>query len=207
VDLDGDGNDDFDYQISVMGRAAVYGDLPPIERDKTIEVSLANYPRDTQVRVYWVDRGVSGQLNASSGMEVSMVYCDNDGSTCTTGNYKILRNAYDTVATRANGVPKITLGSYTVGATTYGYRVSMAPPGGKYPILLRFRVLYATEAVSLAVEAAGGAILPTQGAKVESTGFFGQVRRKVEVVWTNPALSELFDFAIFSGSESDPLTK
>ncbi|MDP2735544.1 MAG: hypothetical protein Q8P12_05035 [bacterium] len=207
VDLNGDGRDDFDYQISVLGSSSTFDGLPPLERDSTIEVSLLNYPRDTAVSVYWVDRSSSGQLAANSGMELSIIYCDDDGATCTTKNYLMQRTAYDTVASRANGIPKLALGSFDVNGVTYGYRAVVTPPGGKYPAALRLRVMYATEAVSVAVQSAGGAVLPVQGQKVESSGFSGQVIRKVEVVRTNPFLSELFDFAIFSGSESDPLSR
>lgn len=206
VDLDG-GGDDFDYQISVLGQSSVFDELPPIERDKTVEVDLSGYPRDTLVQIYWVDRSVSGQVNASSAVEVLLIYCDDNGPTCTTKNYKGLRRAFDTVAGRDNGISKITLGSYSVGGTTYGYRTSVKPPAGKYPLVMRLRFLYSTEAVSLAVQAAGGALIPSQGAKVESIGFSGQVKRKVEVIRTDPALSELFDFAIFSGSDSASLSR
>ncbi len=207
ADITGDGNNDFNYQVSVLGQASIFNDLPPIDRDNTIEMNLVTYPRDTQISIYFVDRASSDQLAANPGLEVSLIYCDDDGPTCTTGNYKLQRNAYDTDSARANGIPKLTLGSYSVGGTTYGYRVTATPPGGKYPTVLRLRLLYATEPISIATEAAGGAIFPTQGAKIESTGFSGQVKRKVEIVRINPALSELFDFAIFSGSDSSPLSR
>lgn len=206
IDLDG-GGDDFDYQISVLGQSSVFDELPPIERDKTVEVDLGGYPLSTLIDIYWVDRSVSGQVNAGSAIEISLIYCDDDGPTCTTKNYKGLRKAYDTVAGRINGVPKVTLGSYSVGGTTYGYRASVRPPIGKYPLVMRLRLLYSTEAVSLAVRAAGGALIPSQGAKVESIGFSGKVKRKVEIIRTDPALSELFDFAIFSGSDSASLSR
>jgi len=207
VDLDGDGSNDFDYAITVLGASATFDGLPPLERDSTIEVSLLSYPADTSISVYWVDRSSSGEMGADSGMELSILYCDDDGPTCTTGNYMMQRTAYDTIAGRANGIPKVALGSYNINGTTYGYRATVTPPGGKYPAALRLRVLYAQEAVSVAVQAPGGAVLPAQGQKIESSGFSGEVIRKVEVVRTNPFLSELFDFAIFSGSASDPLSR
>lgn len=206
VDLDGGGND-FDYQISVLGQASVFDELPPIERDKTIEIDLGGYPRDTLIHIYWVDCSISGQMNAASAVKASLIYCDDNGPTCTTKNYKVLQRAYDTVVGRNNGISKVALGSYSVGGTTYGYRASVRPPAGKYPLVMRLRFLYSMEAVSLAVQAVGSALLPSQGAKVESVGFSGQVKRKVEVIRTDPALSALFDFAILSGSDSASLSR
>ena len=207
VDLDGDGEKDFDYQISVLGLSSVFDELPPIERDKTIEVDLGGYPRDTLIHIFWVDRSISSQVNASSAIKASLIYCDDNGPTCTTKNYKVLQKAYDTVAERDNGISKVTLGSYKADGKTYGYRVSVKPPPFKYPLVMRLRFLYSTGVVSLAVQGAGGAVLPSQGAKVESVGFSGQVKRKVEVIRTDPALSTLFDFAILSGSDSASLSR
>lgn len=209
VDITGDGNNDFDYQITVLGQATVFDDLPPIDRDSTIELNLVGYPRFTEVSIYFVDRASSDQMAADPGLEVSLIYCNDDGATCTTGNYKLQRSAFDTDSGRSNGIPKLVLGSYSVGGTTYGYRVIITTPmgGSKYPTAMRLRLLYATEPISMAAATAGGAIFPTQGAKIESTGFSGQVKRKVEIVRLNPALSELFDFALFSGSDSSPLSR
>jgi len=206
-DLNGDTTNDFDYTITVLGNSNLFDGLPPLARDTAVEIDLLNYPADTAVSVYFVDRNLTGQMNAGAGLELSLIYCDDDGPTCTTGNYAMERVVYDTVSSRANGIPKVALGSFVTGDIEYGYLVTITPPGGKYPTALRMKVLYASEAVSLAVEAAGGAILPEQGSKIDSTGFAGQVRRRVEVVRTNPLLSELFDFAIFSGSQSNPLSR
>ena len=206
-DINGDTTNDFDYTIAVLGNSNLFDGLPPLERDTAVEIDLLNYSADTPVSVYFVDRSLPGQMNAGAALELSLIYCEDDGPTCTTGNYEMVKTIYDTVSSRANGIPKVGLGSFTAGSKEYGYLVTITPPGGKYPTALRMKVLYATEAVNVTVQAAGGAILPVQGSKIDSTGFSGQVRRRVEVVRTNPLLSELFDFAIFSGSQSNPLSR
>lgn len=48
---------------------------------------------------------------------------------------------------------------------------------------------------------------PNQGYLINSRGNAGEVERRVQVIRTNPQLPALFDFAIFSQSESKPLSK
>ncbi len=122
------------------------------------------------------------------------------------GVYKILRYAYDPNTTRRseNGFSTPTIGNFNVNGINYRYRASVSVPFT--PVAMRVRPLYSATASSFAFSTgAGCASLPTQGARIESTGFSGSVRRKIETLRTNPALSELFDFALFSGSEGSPL--
>ncbi|OGC38003.1 hypothetical protein A2155_01915 [candidate division WWE3 bacterium RBG_16_52_45] len=67
--------------------------------------------------------------------------------------------------------------------------------------ILRLRPLYVGP-IAIAVPG-----LPSQGSKITSTGFSGRVIRKIEVIRTGSALSEIFDYVMFSGSESSSLVK
>lgn len=192
-DLDGDGQDDFDYQITALD-----GDsLPRVGRDTTLEVDLNGYSPAASIVVCWSDVNVSAEQDTA--MAIAFVRLD-------AGSYTIQRWSYDPVATRRadNGFLAPSVGSL-VGCSGYRYGVSIPPFSGT-PVAMRLRPLYSGP-VSLAVKKAVGANLPSQGSRIESAGFSGKVRRKVEVARTNPALSEIFDFVLFSGSESSPLTK
>src|SRR3990167_6650819 len=58
-DLNGDATNDFDYTIAVLGNSNLFDGLPPLARDTVVEIDLLNYPADTGVSVYFVDRNIS----------------------------------------------------------------------------------------------------------------------------------------------------
>lgn len=72
------------------------------------------------------------------------------------------------------------------------------PSGANITLLfLRLRVLYSSAKVGVVAE--GGASLPPQGLKIESSGQAGTATRKVEVVRFHPVPPAIFDFAVYSG--------
>lgn len=200
VDLNGDGSNDFDYVAKTVGGTDVFADLPPLARDKVAQVSLDGYPAATSVFVSWVKSNNQPEVDNPTALEISLIYLEE-------GTYKLARFAYDPDPIRRSANKFLAPGSlgYIVGGTTYSYQVSIAAPAA--PKLLRLRALYSKIPSSFAVSAAAGNNLPSQGVEIESTGFSGQVIRKVKAVYTAPALSELFDFVIFSGSDTKPLQK
>lgn len=52
-----------------------------------------------------------------------------------------------------------------------------------------------------------GCDLGFQGYKILAEGWYGKSRRKVRVTKTEPAMPAIFDYTIFSGSETQPLKK
>lgn len=197
VDLTGDGTNDFDYRITALG-GAVLDVFPPLPRDETLELNLSGCPA---VNIYWVNRAKPAEMADPAAVVFAAIYQQ-------AGVYKILRSAYDPNTTRRseNGFSTPTIGNFNVNGVFYRYRVSVSVPPTTTPIAMRVRPLYSVTASSFAFSTgAGCASLPIQGARIESTGFSGSVIRKIEALRTNPALSELFDFAIFSGSEASPL--
>lgn len=199
ADLTGDGTNDFDYRITAIG-GAVLDVFPPLSRDETIELSLSGYPSSTPVYLSWVNTANAAELADPAAVEIAAIYLE-------AGTYKILRYAYDPNAARAaeNGFFAPFTGSFSVNGVTYRYRVSVSVPFT--PIALRVRPLYSATASTFVFSAEAGRSLPTTGSRIESSGFSGSVIRKIEVLRTNSSLSELFDFAIFSGSETSPLSK
>lgn len=199
VDLTGDGTNDFDYRITALG-GAVLDSFPALSRDETIELNLVGYPSSTPVYISWVNTANASELADPAAVEIAAIYQE-------AGTYKILRYAYDPDASRAaeNGFFTPFTGSFNVNGITYRYRFSISVPFT--PIAFRVRPLYSTTASTFVFSAEAGRSLPTTGERIESSGFSGSVIRKIEVLRTSPSLSELFDFAIFSGSETSPLSK
>jgi len=199
-DLTGDGIDDFDYAITTVGGSSVFADLSPMERDKAVQVDLNGYPASTSIFISWVNSVNTPETDAPSALEISLVY--QEGS-----EYKLARFSYDPDSVRRTGNSFLAPGSlgYGVGGVNYRYQVSIAAPST--PKLLRLRPLYSATPNSFAVSAAVGNNIPTQGSVIESTGFSGGVVRKVRTIYTAPALSENFDFVLFSGSQTDPLAR
>ncbi|KRT67475.1 MAG: protein of unknown function with transmembrane region [candidate division WWE3 bacterium CSP1-7] len=199
VDLTGDGTNDFDYRITALG-GAVLDSFPPLSRDEAIELSLSGYPSSTPMYISWVNTAKPSEVADPAAVEFAAIYQE-------AGVYKVLRYAYDPDASRAseNGFFTPFTGGFSVNGVTYAYRVSISVPFT--PIALRIRPLYSTTASSFVFSAETGRTLPTTGSRIESTGTSGSVQRKIEVLRTNSSLSELFDFALFSGSETSPLSK
>lgn len=199
VDLNEDGTSDFDYVITALG-GGVLDAFPALVRDETIEISLSGYPANTPIYVSWVNAANGAETADPAAVEITLIYRE-------AGVYKISRYAYDPDGTRRaeNSFFTPFTGSFNVNGVTYQYRVSVSVPFA--PIAMRIRPLYSSTSSTFVFSAETGRTFPSQGARVESIGVSGKVKRKIEVLRTEPALSELFDFAIFSGSETSPLSK
>lgn len=85
-------------------------------------------------------------------------------------------------------------------------------PAGYEPVLARIRLLYNTVSAPLGVgglTSAGVAkALPSQGSKITSIGKTASgVTRKLTVTRLHPALPAIFDYVLYNGSSSQPLSK
>lgn len=190
----GDGK--FNYAIENLALSPIFDKLSPIARDKAVQIDLRGYT-GTTVDVCWVDSSKPSETANQAAMEITLVYLES-------GVYKLLRYAYDPVVTRQGtnmfSSPPYSLGNNcTDNGVNHQYRATVTVPLGTTPQLLRLRALYNTVPNSFAVRAGTGA-LPSQGVVITSTGFVANVQRRVEVTRSTPALSELFDFVIFSGA-------
>jgi len=185
-DLDGDGVRDFLYSISGLGGTDTFDGFTL--RDKAVQVDLEGY--SGSIKVYWVDGDKSEEADPKAAMEISVVYRDP-----ATGPYKLWRGAWDPDAFRRG---QNQFDTPLVGGAGYEHGVDITLPNNSK--ILRLRPIY--NGTSFAV--VGSANLPSQGELIESTGYYAEIQRKVEVVRANPALSELFDFVIFS-SGSQPI--
>lgn len=188
-DVNGDGTNDFSYSISQAGGGSVFSPGEPLGKDKAFQVNLEGYG-GTEVNVYWAEETAN-----PAAMEISVVYFDGT-------QYQLKRDAYDPIVTRGgqNQFLLPTTVSFPVEGVTYRYQVQVALPALPASVkFLRLRAIY-NSAPFAVVAQTGTPGLPAQGARIVSTGSYGEIQRTVEVLRTLPALSELFDFVIFSGA-------
>jgi len=213
LNSDGVGENECTYTITSLSSSSYFDALSPIDRDKTVQIDLSGYTGST-VDVFWVDRSDASERHDQAAMEVSVVYLSDEGV------YRMRRCAFDPVASRrasnhltTNPTPDTvdyctqSTGFYPVGGVNYQNRIRISIPAGASPSLLRLRALYNEVANSFAVKAPWEAHIPAQGLRISSLGSSGRVRRRVEVVYGSPALSELFDYVLYSGDETNPLSK
>lgn len=119
----------------------------------------------------------------NAAVEVSLYY--------DAAGYKVARWAVDPQTGRSPGFDSPDIG----GCAGLAHKKTLNFPAGTR-LFLRIRVFYENAGVGFTTDG----ILPSQGNKIESTGTAGQATRKVEVVRFHPAPPEIFDFALFSGS-------
>lgn len=183
----------------------------------TVDGSGNGILRTDTLNIYWDLAGSSAPLSA---IEVGVVTCTNCSATPT---YGIKKMVFDTTS-RGNNfcTAAVTTGSFSkttnLGSSfDYRFRATLDLDGpacgnndvlaaGENPVILRIRPLYnGASTVRLAIE---NSKLPVQGHKIESIGKTASgVNRKLTVTRLFPALPSLFDYALFNGSSSNPLTK
>ncbi len=121
------------------------------------------------------------------------------------GTYHHVKSAFDPYDSRRIADNNFAAPSIVSG--DYGYRASVATEagGGDRERLLRIRPLYS--GTHLEVSARDGTPLPDQQVELYCEGKVANIFRKVRVVKGNPALPSIFDFVLFSASQTQPLTK
>lgn len=119
------------------------------------------------------------------------------------GNYNQVKGAADPYDPRR--ISDNNFDAPSVIAGDYQYRVTVTTSAGDLDRLLRIRPLYS--GTHLEVSARDGTPLPDQQVELYCEGKVGDIVRRVRVIKGNPALPTIFDFALFSASQTQPLTK
>lgn len=174
--------------------------LMDLAKDNTQEVKLNGYTGGGTVRVCWWDPNLDGS-ETTNALEV--IYVNDAGA--------MAKSAF-------NGVAPSPTNGFT--ATGGGAQVTFPSNGKKItfsrcqnitltgnPMILRLKAFYAN--FSAVVDPNGGGTLPSQGYQVVATGQSadGSVKKAVRVTKSLPSLPGIFDFAIYSGSSTQPLSK
>jgi len=98
--------------------------------------------------------------------------------------------------------------SINIGALEEQYEALYPhPTASTHPInalTMRIRPMYQNTGIS--VSGTGGDDLPTQAFSIISTGTSGDSQRTIQATRTNEAMPSIFDFVLFNGSTTNPLT-
>ncbi len=128
-----------------------------------------------------------GSTQAEPAMEISLVYKTQ------TGDYKILRGAYDSEG-RGNNFTAAVAKDCGLGFS-HGITFGMAEPTAKnVALLLRLRPFYGQADIGVS----GVTSFPGQGDTITSTGSSGGSTRKIVVTETYPVPPAILDYVLFS---------
>lgn len=184
LDVDGDGTDETCYVVSALS------DIFPgvVDQDEVAEMKVASGFDCTSVTVYW--------CNSS------------EGDDCDSTNYE---PALEVIWVRTDEIKKEIYGSpgegfetpSDGGVTDYTFSVSLdVDPDNDEAV--RFIPRFGDSHILVQPS---GCSLGHQGYRVRSEGNFGRSTREVEVTKTEAAMPAIFDYTIFSGSDTEPLEK
>ena len=192
---------DATYTVEVTSQGAGTSFVPdrPVEQEDVAQICInvaascpnPNQPNlPTRLNIYWIDQQDTSQTANPASIEISEVYLE--------GSYKIFKQAFNSDCGRSNGFSCSLPGSYPLADKTYTNKLTFDLHANSQ--ILRIKPLYNRASVAVEVAAPAGASLPTQSYSITSTGAAGGVVRKVQVSRSIEALSPIFDYVLYSGS-------
>jgi len=204
----------YSYSVS-QGAGSSDPYLFDLIRDQVAQIYLrdnqtSDYYPGTAVDVCWYDPSLDGSPESENALEV-IYYGNVTGSTYKYGYIGADPsggpNLGSTGFSNAGGGRSVTVSGKTV-SFNHCQTIPEAPTQmDGHPEILRMRALYSSFSVVIVPQI--GKTLPIQSYVIESTGQTsdGTVKKKIRVTKSLPALPTIFDFAIFNGSETEPLAK
>lgn len=157
-----------------------------IEENGVEEVDLDGYTDYAPLHVCW---------NGGTASDAPAIYAAHIHRA--SGSYQTTPYAYNSSGySHSNGFPS--------ASGAFGYDSCFTINGVQLPRMLRIRAFY--NAVDLAIIPDASSILPAQGVLIESVGEVQGVRRKVSAIKRGNVLPPVFDYVIFSQSETYPLS-
>jgi len=190
LDVDDDGSsDDCCYEVSALSE--IFPGV--ISQDDAAEVKLGGF--SGSITVYWCNSDSSSQECAGANPPAIELVLVKDGV--------VERLAYAHPASaRGDNFSSGEVAGETVNGVTFAYKISSIAIADVRAV----RVIPRYNDSSVAVVPVAG-VLPHQGYKITAKGDFGRSTRTVEVTKTEPAMPAIFDYVLFSGSETEPLEK
>lgn len=184
--------------------------LLDLAKDQTQEIKFTcggatgctDYPTGT-VRVYWYDPDLDGASEPANSLEIIYVY--KSGAV-----YGMTKSAYNGVApspTNNFSAPTGGVSTITVSGKPVRFNHYVDVTLSNTPQILRIKAFYSN--FSAAVAPSGASTLPPQGYVVNSTGRTADssVKKAIRVSKSLPALPSIFDFGLYNGSTTQPLSK
>ncbi len=151
--------------------------------DSTYQINLVGYPDNQDVSVCW----------NTVDMSVTTIFIHG-----TTGGYSADAYSYNPTTTSHSD------NNFDIAAPSFGYANCFTINSQTDPAMLRIKAYY-EEGPAVIVPSSGNA-LPTQGILIESTGKAGAAEKKVVVIITDPILPQIFDYALYQKSTTQPLS-
>jgi|GEM_PF-2892212 hypothetical protein len=185
--------------------------LLDLAKDQTQEVKLTcggaagctDYPTGS-IRIYWYDPDLDGSTEPQNAIEIIYIY-KNGG---VTGMAKYGYNGI-TISPSNGFAMSPNNGSYlvSVGGKQVRFNHYVDVSLTNTPQVLRLKAFYSN--FSAAVAPLGAAMLPPQGYVVNSTGRTADsaVKKAIRVSKSLPALPHVFDYSLYNGSMTQPLSK
>lgn len=173
----------FSYCVERGGGGSDY--VFDLEKDKTQEVKLTGYG-GSNVTVCWYIQGFDPKPAAS--LEIMAV----------SGSSLLSKKPYNSNVDGASG------NGFASGSTGSGQYKNCEAISVVSAEVIRVRAIY--NDVSVVVKPEVGQSLPFQSFQVNSVGSLGTVVKKVRVTKSLPSLPSIFDFGLFSGSQSNPIS-
>ncbi len=194
VDLPGS---DSSYCCTVTKVSGVF--KASAKQDDVVQVDLSDTPTidlsSKTINIEW-----HNSTYDSDNAAISFILFEDRGD----GTYNHVKHSFDPVSSRRSinnfSTPNAASGDYDHRAT-----VTTESAGSNRERILRIRPLYA--GTHLQVYAGGGTSLPDQQTEVFCEGKTGNIVRRVRVIRGEPALPAVFDYSLFSASETQPLSK
>lgn len=170
--------------LSRLGNSSDSFELHVFQNQVT-EINLSGYPNNTDVDVCWDDPS-SGDYPSLVGILI----------TGTTGNYQADAFAYNSVSSTETN-------NFSTTSASNGLDNCFTINSATDPQVIRMRALYQDTNVTVFPDAS--ATIPTQGILIESTGNVLESQTTVTAIKGNNVVPYLFDYAVFSKSEFNPL--
>lgn len=175
-----------DVTLSVAGSSSDPFEVK-LSTDSVVEVSLQNYPSNTDLFVCWNDPGATEKPSVVTHLLKGSL-----------GNYTADSFAYNSV-----GSLNIS-NNFDDAASAFGYDNCFTVNSGTSPVSLRLKSVY-TDVVGYVIPS-GSTTLPAQGVLIESVGTVMDSQRKVEVLVSKPFLPVVFDYVLYQKSSDTPLS-
>lgn len=160
--------------------------LLTLQTDQIAEVLLGGYSDSTDLTICWDGASLSPEPSVYGSLVYGQV-----------GSYAVTNYAYNSAtSSQTNGFDTASGGS--------GYDSCFTATSETDPQIFRLKSFYNN--VKVAVIPDSSTIIPSQGILIESVGVVLDTTKKISVIRGNNIVPLTFDYAVFSTSETDPLS-
>ncbi|MCL5004077.1 MAG: hypothetical protein M1352_02285 [Patescibacteria group bacterium] len=200
-----DSSTQYKYAVSSVGGSNSDPYLMDLAKDQTQEVKLNNTFNNQPVRVCWWNSSADGSETTNA---LEIIYADDAGH--------MAKYAYNGTAPSSPDGFAVAGGGATVNFPSSGASVSFShcvtftatTSGGSNAKLFRLKAFF-SNFTAVADNSVSGKSFPAEAYQILSTGQTsdGSVVKKVRVTKSLPALPGMFDYGLFSGSATQPISR